>query len=95
MTEAAEVCSSPLWPRTKMKKSVVFADSQGLALTAVHIFSEFEDDVLSELQFHLSEMEGAKAGTHLGENKGDCIAGKQLVILLRVNQLHFKTKITF
>ncbi|XP_026207675.1 protein phosphatase 1 regulatory subunit 3C-B-like [Anabas testudineus] len=79
-TEAAEVCSSPLWPRTKMKKSVVFADSQGLALTAVHIFSEFEDDVLSELQFHLSEMEGAKAGTHLGENKDCADYGSGLVL---------------
>ncbi len=50
---------------------MVFADSRGLALTAVHIFSEAEDDPLTELQFHLTEIEGATAGLHLGDCKGD------------------------
>uniref|UniRef100_A0A667ZQK1 Protein phosphatase 1 regulatory subunit n=1 Tax=Myripristis murdjan TaxID=586833 RepID=A0A667ZQK1_9TELE len=39
------------------KKSVVFADSRGLALTAVHVFNEAEDDLLAELQF-LADLEG-------------------------------------
>lgn len=54
----------------KRKKSVVFADSRGLALTAVHVFNEAEDNLLTELPFHLTEVEGARAGLHLGENKG-------------------------
>lgn len=57
--------------RRKKKKSVVFADSRGLALTVVHVFNEAEDDALNELQFHLTEIEGAAtAGLHLGDNKG-------------------------
>ncbi|XP_054913992.1 protein phosphatase 1 regulatory subunit 3C-B-like [Poeciliopsis prolifica] len=44
-------------PRKSPRKSVAFADSQGLALTTVHIFTE--DDPLAELQFHLTELEGA------------------------------------
>lgn len=64
---ATETGRSPLWPRSK-KKSVVFADSQGLALTAVHFFSEFEEDLLGELQIHLSEIGSA---AHLRDNKGD------------------------
>ncbi|XP_062298590.1 protein phosphatase 1 regulatory subunit 3C-B-like [Scomber scombrus] len=55
---AEESSSSRAWLRRK-KKSVVFADSRGLALTAVHVFNESEDDPLSELQFHLTELEGA------------------------------------
>lgn len=53
----------------KRKKSVVFADSRGLALTAVHVFNEAED-MLTELPFHLTEVEGASAGIHLGGNEG-------------------------
>uniref|UniRef100_A0A3B5L8V0 Protein phosphatase 1 regulatory subunit n=1 Tax=Xiphophorus couchianus TaxID=32473 RepID=A0A3B5L8V0_9TELE len=37
------------------RKSVAFADSQGLALTTVYVFTE--DDPLAELQFHLTELE--------------------------------------
>uniref|UniRef100_A0A3Q3WIL2 Protein phosphatase 1 regulatory subunit n=1 Tax=Mola mola TaxID=94237 RepID=A0A3Q3WIL2_MOLML len=48
--------------RKKKKKSVVFADSRGLALTAVHIFNEAEDNLLTELQFHLTELEDAVPG---------------------------------
>lgn len=68
---SAEDGNSPPWLRRKKKKSVVFADSRGLALTAVHIFNEAEDDSLTELQFHLTEIEGATAGLHLGDRKGD------------------------
>ncbi|XP_038641654.1 protein phosphatase 1 regulatory subunit 3C-B-like isoform X2 [Scyliorhinus canicula] len=39
------------------KKKVVFADAKGLSLTAVHLFSDPEDD-LSDLQFELSELAG-------------------------------------
>ncbi|KAM6964344.1 LOW QUALITY PROTEIN: protein phosphatase 1 regulatory subunit 3C-B-like [Tautogolabrus adspersus] len=56
--------------KKKKKKNVVFADSRGLALTAIHVFNEFEEDLLTELQYHLTEIEGATAELHLGDNKG-------------------------
>ncbi|KAG7218552.1 hypothetical protein INR49_020199, partial [Caranx melampygus] len=62
------------------KKSVVFADSQGLALTAVHVFDEAENDPLTELQFHLTEIEGATAALHLGGNKDLADCGSGLVL---------------
>uniref|UniRef100_UPI00398EAF0E protein phosphatase 1 regulatory subunit 3C-like isoform X2 n=1 Tax=Pristiophorus japonicus TaxID=55135 RepID=UPI00398EAF0E len=37
------------------KKKVVFADAKGLSLTAVRVFSEFEED-LADLQFELSDL---------------------------------------
>lgn len=43
-------------PRKSPRKSVAFADSQGLALSTVYVFTE--DDPLAELQFHLTELEG-------------------------------------
>lgn len=42
---------------------MVFADSRGLALTAVHVFDE--------LQFQLAEIEGATAALHLGAGTGE------------------------
>ncbi|XP_078421357.1 protein phosphatase 1 regulatory subunit 3C-like [Cetorhinus maximus] len=38
-----------------VKKKVVFADAKGFSLTAVRVFSEFEED-LSDLQFELSDL---------------------------------------
>lgn len=55
----------------RKKKSVVFADSRGLALTAVHVFSKAEDSVLSELQFRLTEIEGTTAGLNLVDDTGE------------------------
>ncbi|KAL6475188.1 hypothetical protein MHYP_G00162280 [Metynnis hypsauchen] len=49
-------------PKGKAKKRVVFADSKGLSLTAIHVFKEFEEDPLSELQFELSDLENAMVG---------------------------------
>ncbi|XP_070708436.1 protein phosphatase 1 regulatory subunit 3C-B-like [Pempheris klunzingeri] len=66
---SAEVSGGLRWLSRK-KKSVVFADSRGLTLAAVHVFSEAEDDPLSELQFQLTEVEGATAGLHLREHRG-------------------------
>ncbi|XP_006630357.2 protein phosphatase 1 regulatory subunit 3C-B isoform X1 [Lepisosteus oculatus] len=54
-------------PKAKAKKRVVFADSKGLALTAVHVFSEFEEDAMQELQFDLADLEDAAAGLKLGK----------------------------
>uniref|UniRef100_A0A8P4FYH1 CBM21 domain-containing protein n=1 Tax=Dicentrarchus labrax TaxID=13489 RepID=A0A8P4FYH1_DICLA len=60
---------APGWlRRKKKKKSVVFADSRGLALTAIHVFDETEDP-LAELQFHLTEIEVATVGLHLGDSE--------------------------
>ncbi|KAM9336565.1 protein phosphatase 1 regulatory subunit 3C-B-like [Symphorus nematophorus] len=72
--------SSAWLKRKKTKKSVVFADSQGLALAAVHVFSEAEDFALTELQFHLTEIEGATAGLHLGDSKEAADCGPSLVL---------------
>lgn len=66
---SAEVVSRPTWKRRK-KKRVVFADARGLALTAVHVFSEAEDNLLSELQFHMSELEGASPEPPLEPSEG-------------------------
>ncbi|XP_049916411.1 protein phosphatase 1 regulatory subunit 3C-B-like isoform X1 [Epinephelus moara] len=68
------------WLRRKKKKSVVFADTRGLALTTVHVFNEAEDDALTELQFHLTEIEGAAARLHLGDNKDAADCGSGLVL---------------
>ncbi|XP_022078396.1 protein phosphatase 1 regulatory subunit 3C-B-like isoform X2 [Acanthochromis polyacanthus] len=62
----------------RKKKSVVFADSQGLALTAVHVFHEDEDE--DELQFHLTEIEGAADDIHLGEGTDSTDGGSVLVL---------------
>ncbi|KAM7370311.1 hypothetical protein PAMP_009871 [Pampus punctatissimus] len=78
-TSAAAESSSQVWLRKK-KKSVVFADSQGLALTAVHIFSESEDDLLTELQFHLTELEDAAGGLHLWDGTDSADGGLGLVL---------------
>ena len=71
LPSAATEISSSLARRRRKKKSVVFADSRGFALTVVHVFDEAEDDLLTELQFHLTEIEGATAALHLGVNKGE------------------------
>lgn len=67
---SSSMASSETWLRKKKKKkSVVFADSQGLALTAIHVYDESEDDLLSELQYHLMEIEGATAALQLGDGR--------------------------
>ncbi|XP_023121028.2 protein phosphatase 1 regulatory subunit 3C-B-like [Amphiprion ocellaris] len=62
----------------RKKKSVVFADSQGLALTAVHVFHEDED--VDELQFHLTEIEGATSNLHLEDGTESADGGSVLVL---------------
>lgn len=57
--------------RSRRKKRVVFADAQGLALAAVHVFDEAEDELLAELQFHLTELEDATAALQLGGDAGE------------------------
>lgn len=68
-TTSAEIVSRPTWKKRK-KKRVVFADARGLALTAVHVFNEAEDNLLSELQFHMSEIEGASPELPLVPSEG-------------------------
>ncbi|XP_071754756.1 protein phosphatase 1 regulatory subunit 3C-B-like [Centroberyx gerrardi] len=50
------------------KKRVVFADSKGMSLTAIHVFSKFDDEpyrnrscggITEELQFDMSDLENA------------------------------------
>lgn len=77
---SVEVSGGPAWLRRKKKKSVVFADSRGLALTAVHVFNEADDFQLTELQFQLTEIEGATSRLHLGDNKEAADCGSGLVL---------------
>ncbi|TSK14622.1 Protein phosphatase 1 regulatory subunit 3C-B [Bagarius yarrelli] len=48
-------------PKGKAKKRVVFADSKGMSLTAIHVFKEFEEDTVlpPDLQFEMSDLEDA------------------------------------
>lgn len=59
------------WKSTKgkAKKRVVFADSKGMSLTAVHVFREFEDDSLlpPDLQFELADLQDAIVGLKVKE----------------------------
>ncbi|XP_062381993.1 protein phosphatase 1 regulatory subunit 3C-B-like isoform X1 [Sardina pilchardus] len=56
-------------PKVKRKKSVVFADTKGMSLTAIHVFKEFEDDPLADLQFELSDLENAIVGLRVEKEK--------------------------
>ncbi|KAM9809488.1 protein phosphatase 1 regulatory subunit 3C-B-like [Syngnathus typhle] len=47
------------WSSKGQKKKVVFADSKGMSLTAVRIFSKNEEERVSELQFDMSDLETA------------------------------------
>lgn len=69
--------------RKKKKKKVMFADCLGLSLTAVHVFDEAEENLLTELQFQLTEIEGASARLHLVEEAGErhCLHGSDCSVL--------------
>ncbi|XP_043992945.1 protein phosphatase 1 regulatory subunit 3C-B [Gambusia affinis] len=66
---AADDGAHVAWAKKKpMKKSVVFADTKGLSLTAIHVFSKFDDEpfqnkpvdgIAEELQFEMSDLENA------------------------------------
>lgn len=68
---------SPARMRRKKRKTVVFADSQGFALTTIHVYNESEDEALSEL---LTEIEGAAAGLHLADIKDSADCGSGLIL---------------
>ncbi|XP_075072530.1 protein phosphatase 1 regulatory subunit 3C [Mixophyes fleayi] len=59
------------WNRSKSrgKKKVVFADSKGLSLTSVHVFSEFKEEPANDLQFDLIDLEDITASLKLHEEK--------------------------
>lgn len=50
-------------PKSKAKKKVVFADSKGMSLTAVHVFSTFDnrEPTKPHLQFDLEDLEDVTA----------------------------------
>ncbi|XP_078135291.1 protein phosphatase 1 regulatory subunit 3C-B-like [Sander vitreus] len=84
-----ECSGGPAWlqrkkkkKKKKKKKSVVFADDRGLALAAVHVFNEAEDEAIAELQFTLTEIEGAIAGLHRADNDDAAACGPGLVLVL-------------
>lgn len=59
------------WKRSagRSKKRVVFADSKGLSLTAIHVFSEFQEKPAWDLQFDMLHLEDITAGLKLHEEK--------------------------
>ncbi|XP_028916634.1 protein phosphatase 1 regulatory subunit 3C [Ornithorhynchus anatinus] len=54
---------------SRAKKRVVFADSKGLSLTAIHVFSEFQEESVWDLQFDLIDLKDITAGLKLHEEK--------------------------
>ncbi|XP_073683170.1 protein phosphatase 1, regulatory subunit 3Ca [Garra rufa] len=54
-------------PTSKAKKKVVFADSKGMSLTAVHVFSTFDnrEPATSALQFDLEDLDNITATLHI------------------------------
>ncbi|XP_056432827.1 protein phosphatase 1 regulatory subunit 3C-B [Gadus chalcogrammus] len=61
------------------KKQVVFADARGLALADIIFYKE--EDPLAELQFHLSDIEGALARLRQEENTGSDILDSSGLVL--------------
>lgn len=59
------------WKRSagRAKKRVVFADSKGFSLTAIHVFSECQENPPWDLQFDLVDLEDITAGLKLHEEK--------------------------
>ncbi|CAB1454370.1 unnamed protein product [Pleuronectes platessa] len=56
------------WNNRAGKKRVVFADSKGMSLTAIHVFSKFDDEpykmkrcggIMEDLQFDMTDLESA------------------------------------
>ncbi|XP_074151961.1 protein phosphatase 1 regulatory subunit 3C [Sminthopsis crassicaudata] len=59
------------WKRSpsRTKKRVVFADSKGLSLTAIHVFSDFQEEPVWDLQFDLLDLGDITTGLKLHEEK--------------------------
>lgn len=79
MTAVMSACRNGGKP-VRQKKSVVFADSQGLALATVHVLDESEDEGLSELQFQLKQIEGATSRLQLADSADSVDSGPSLVL---------------
>lgn len=60
-----DVSGPPVGRACRPKKRVVFADARGLALADIIVFKE--EDPLTELQFHLSDVEGDLHRLRLGD----------------------------
>lgn len=59
------------WKRShnRAKKRVVFADSKGLSLTAIHVFSDLPEEPAWDLQFDLLDLNDLSSGLKLHEEK--------------------------
>lgn len=66
-----EAKSQNEWKRShdQAKKRVVFADSKGLSLTAIHFFSELPEEPAWDLQFDLLDLNDISSGLKLHEEK--------------------------
>ncbi|XP_047466017.1 protein phosphatase 1 regulatory subunit 3C-B-like [Mugil cephalus] len=80
VTMATSISCQARLKKKKKKKEVVFADSRGLSLTAIHVFNDDEDDPLDLLQFHLTEIGGATAEFSLRDVKDPADCGSGLVL---------------
>lgn len=78
-TAVVSACTDSSEPG-KHKKSVVFADSQGLELTTIHVLDEVEENDLSELQFQLTQIEDATSRLKLEDSAGSGNSAPDLVL---------------
>ncbi|XP_005063717.1 protein phosphatase 1 regulatory subunit 3C [Mesocricetus auratus] len=56
-------------PNDQAKKRVVFADSKGLSLTAIHVFSDLPEEPAWDLQFDLLDLNDISSSLKLHEEK--------------------------
>lgn len=64
--------------RVRVKKQVSFADHKGLSLTAVKVFSEFEDPI--DIPLSVRELLGSMTGLSLGVTRARAGCGNELVL---------------
>lgn len=75
------------WSNNKVsKKKVVFADTKGMSLTAIHVFSKFDDEpyrnkrrggVTEELQFDMTDLETATMDLKISSTRSLALDFKQ------------------
>ncbi|KAJ0067104.1 hypothetical protein NL108_012696 [Boleophthalmus pectinirostris] len=68
------------WANKANKKRVVFADMKGLSLTAIHVFSKFDDDSYQsneDLQFDMCDLEAATMDLKISSTRNLALDFKQ------------------
>ncbi|XP_028279108.1 protein phosphatase 1 regulatory subunit 3C-B-like [Parambassis ranga] len=69
------------WNQKAGKKRVVFADTKGMSLTAIHVFSKFDDEPYQnkqeELQFDMTDLETATMDLRINSSRSLVLDFKQ------------------